>query len=222
MKKLLCLPRKLMPETLQFHHAEEKFVKMMDCMSAATCESFYERLLSLWAQPPFASAVGMPELPIPSAAALPEREFMMLADIERYLPEDLLVKTDRASMAHSLEVREPFLDYRLAEFAWSLPADYKLRGRETKRLLRGLLRGKMPPGLYERPKMGFSVPLAAWLRGPLRDWAQELLSERRLRAGEVFDHEIISSVWRSHLEGRCDNSRLLWPVLMFQAWDARL
>lgn len=148
----------------------------------------------------------------------PMTEMMMLLDSERYLPDDLLVKVDRAAMAASLETRAPLLDHRVLEFAWRLPTAMKLKDDIGKIALRRVLRRHLPPALFERPKKGFGVPLAAWLRGPLRDWAEHLLDAKRMRHQGYLRPEPVRALWRCHLRGTCEGHYLLWDVLMFQAW----
>ncbi|HWD90892.1 MAG TPA: asparagine synthase (glutamine-hydrolyzing) [Verrucomicrobiae bacterium] len=152
------------------------------------------------------------------AAGLDLIELMAVADLNQYLPEDILVKLDRASMAVSLESRVPLLDHDVVAFALSLPLEYKRSNGTGKVVLRRVLEKYVPREIIDRPKKGFSVPIAQWVRGPLRDWAEDLLEKNRGQHGELMDQEIIGRKWREHLAGRRDNSELLWPVLMFESW----
>ena len=145
-------------------------------------------------------------------------ENMMALDFLHYLPTDILTKVDRAAMAVSLETRAPFLDQRVIEFACSLPPEYKMRGGKTKWALKQALYQFVPESLIERPKMGFGVPLAEWLRGPLREWAESLLNEKKLIDEGFFDPNIIREKWHEHLSGERNWQTQLWDVLMFQAW----
>jgi asparagine synthase (glutamine-hydrolysing) len=145
---------------------------------------------------------------------------MMLADAIGYLPDDILVKVDRATMAVSLEARAPFLDHKLVEFAFSLPLELKIRDGVGKWLLRQLLFRHVPRELIERPKMGFGVPIDAWLRGPLKQWAGDLLAPDSLRAQGFLEPAPIARAWGEHQSGRQNNQHFLWNALMFQAWLA--
>ena len=143
---------------------------------------------------------------------------MMAIDTQIYMSDDILVKVDRSAMSNSLETRVPLLDHRLVEFAWRLPIDMKIRGGQGKWALRQVLYRYVPRELIERPKKGFSIPLGEWLRGPLRDWAEALLDEARLRREGYFNPAPIRSAWYAHLHKNVDNAHRLWSVLMFQAW----
>jgi asparagine synthase (glutamine-hydrolysing) len=182
----------------------------------------YARLVSYWWRSPLVIDAGDVELAdgtrLPPAADT--LHSMMLRDSVTYLPDDILVKVDRASMSTSLEVHVPLLDHRVFEFAWRLPATLKVRDGRRKWLLRQLLARHVPVALVERPKMGFSIPLADWLRGPLRDWAEGLLAPARLREQGYLAPELVRQRWSEHQSGRRNWQHEIWNVLMFQAWLA--
>jgi len=148
--------------------------------------------------------------------------WMQTQDLNGYLPDDVLTKVDRASMAVGLEVRVPILDHRVVEAMWALPSDLKIRGGTSKWLLREILYRHVPRDVFDRPKQGFAVPVTRWLRGPLRDWAETLLAESRLTQEGMFDSAVVRRLWTAHLDGRADHSGALWATLMFQAWHEHM
>jgi asparagine synthase (glutamine-hydrolysing) len=213
----------LLPKSLQLSNAGDKIHKGADVLDVENVEELYFRLVSHW-QSPSSIVIGAKEPHTlvshrPSAlSALSEIEQMMALDLMTYLPDDILVKVDRAAMTSSLETRVPFLDPRVIAFAWSLPIEYKLRDNETKWPLRKILYRHVPQNLIDRPKMGFGVPIDSWLRGPMREWAEELLSEQRLQRDGYFEPAPIRKRWAEHLSGQRNWQYHLWDILMFQTW----
>jgi asparagine synthase (glutamine-hydrolysing) len=197
--------------------------KLAGVLGARTLDDLYRGFVSQWPEP--ATMVVGGEEPETGNGGLhgvfaqgQAFEQMMLRDSLSYLPDDILVKVDRATMAVSLESRAPFLDHEVFAFAWRLPRQLKVGGGRGKLILRRLLTRYVPSTLFERPKMGFGVPIDMWLRGPLRPWVEELLDERRLRDDGVLRPEPIRRAWREHLRGLRNWQYPLWVVLMFQAW----
>jgi asparagine synthase (glutamine-hydrolysing) len=224
--RILRPVRQLLPRRLA-NGMGDRLHKGAGVLSARTPAELYQLLVSHWGRPTDL-VIGASEpatiltdetLGRGSQAASFTQQMMEL-DLVSYLPDDILVKVDRAAMAVSLETRVPFLDHRVVEFAWRLPLEYKVRSGVAKWAVRQILYRYVPKELIERPKMGFGVPIDEWLRGPLRDWAEDLLSEPRLRREGFFRVAPIRQKWAEHLSG----SRLwhyqLWNVLMFQAWLA--
>jgi asparagine synthase (glutamine-hydrolysing) len=200
--------------------------KFAGILPADGLEATYRAMTSHWTEPAAVvrGAVAPPTVLTDPAHRLRLGEFeqvMMALDLATYLPDDILTKVDRASMAVSLEARAPLLDHRVVEFAWRLPLESKIRHGQGKWILRQVLERYVPRALFERPKHGFNVPIGDWLRGPLRNWAEALLEERRLRNEKFFDPRPIRRTWAEHLSGRRNWAHQLWGVLMFQAWQER-
>lgn len=204
----------------------DKVQKLAEVIAVQRQEEMYLQLISHWKQPEqVVPGAQEPPTPITGGHAQPAlldfTRRMMYLDLMTYLPDDILVKVDRASMAVSLEARLPYLDdHRLVEFAWRLPLEMKVRNGQGKWILRQVLYRYVPPGLIERPKMGFAIPLDRWLRAPLREWAESLLDERRLQQEGYFNPRPIRRKWSEHLEGKRNWQYDLWDILMFQAWLA--
>ncbi|MFN7918088.1 MAG: asparagine synthase (glutamine-hydrolyzing) [Vicinamibacterales bacterium] len=198
----------------------DKLHKVARVLASADADEAYLQLVSQWPDPRrLLRAPGDPVLPAHQRdPRLPVTEAVMLLDQLTYLPEDILAKVDRASMAVSLEARVPLLDHRVVEWAWRLPRHQRHRNGQSKWLLRQVLYRHVPPALIERPKFGFGIPIGDWLRHELRDWAEQLLAPDALASGGVLDPAPIRAVWQAHLDGRRDWQHRLWTVLMFQAW----
>lgn len=201
----------------------EKLDKLLDVLDASSREDFYRNLVSHWKHPEqLVIGAHEPATLLNTPYAWPATDcfehWMMAMDAQTYMTDDILVKVDRAAMANSLETRVPMLDHRVVELAWRMPLSLKIRDGKGKWLLREVLYRHVPREMIERPKKGFSIPLAAWLRGPLREWAEALLDSQRLHQEGYFEAAPIRRKWQEHLSGKRDHSRLLWSVLMFQAW----
>jgi asparagine synthase (glutamine-hydrolysing) len=210
----------LLPARGRLRNPGDKLHKIAHIVSARDAGEVYRRLVTNWPEPLLAAdGPAVPTWPANEHLDLPFPSRMMLLDTMTYLPDDILVKVDRASMANSLEVRAPFLDRRVMKFAARLPIEFKVRNGSGKWLLRRLLQKYIPPALFERPKAGFAIPLDRWVRGPLREWVEELLSERRLRGEGLFRPAAVRHKWREHLSGARNWIAPLWSVLMFQAWN---
>ena len=212
-----------LPDRFQFSLASDKINKVMNSIDAKNKEDIFLRILKSVEETENLVLKGRePKIILNEKDTWPEFENfehqMMYLDAITYLPNDILVKVDRAAMGVSLETRVPFLDPRVTEFAWGLPLNMKLRDSKGKWILHQLLSKYIPADLLDRPKMGFSVPIEDWLRGPLKNWAEDLLSEKRLNSEGYFNTYEIRKKWMEHITGKRDWSKLLWNVLMFQAW----
>lgn len=220
-----CL-KPVLPQELSAGRAPEKLQKFVRVLPANDAESFLDQLLA--APQKEVSLLGidgraanLTERIAPALAGLPFAERAMCLDICTYLPDDILTKVDRASMAVSLELRTPFLNTELFSLAWRLPSTVKIQGSVGKRIIRNILYRHVPRSLVDRPKSGFTVPLGRWLRSGLRDWAEAQLGADKLRDCGIFDVGAVRQLWSEHLTGQRDHEALLWNVLMFQGWSDR-
>jgi asparagine synthase (glutamine-hydrolysing) len=217
---LSALPQRLRPP-----QAGDKVHKAASVLRLDSPDAVYRRLVSHWEPSEIMPQVEEPRGILDDTTLV--KDFpdllarMQFLDLVTYLPDDILTKVDRASMAVALEARVPLIDHRVVEFAWRLPENVKVRNGTTKWILRQVLYRHVPPELIERPKMGFGIPLGSWLRGPLRDWAETLLGEQRLRDGGLLDAAMVRRYWQDHLDGRRNWQYLLWDVLMLEAWRER-
>jgi asparagine synthase (glutamine-hydrolysing) len=219
----------LLPASKNFARAGDRAHKLAARLGGVcNLDDLYNNLVSEWQDPAqvvkgwegelLREPLNMLSDPLPSTGADKHQLRMMYRDSMTYLPDDILCKVDRAAMATSLETRVPFLDHRVAELAWQLPLDMKIRNGQGKWALRQVLYKYVPKVLIDRPKAGFAIPIGKWLRGPLKDWAEELLDEKRLEVEGYFYSKPIRDKWVQHLSGRFDHTASLWAVLMFQSW----
>jgi asparagine synthase (glutamine-hydrolysing) len=222
---LNAIGSKVLPKRLRHIPAGDKLHKLAEVVAAPGFETLYSNLISHWKQPQDIVIDGKdPVTAITDTESWPRvSDFthrMMHIDMETYLPGDILTKVDRAAMGVSLEGRIPLLDTDIIEFAWRIPYHMKVRDGRGKWLMREVLYKHVPKKLIDRPKRGFGIPLEHWLRGPLRDWAEDLLSEARLKREGFFHPAPIRQKWAEHLSGTRNWHFYLWDVLMFQAWHA--
>ncbi len=213
----------LMPRSARLANVGDKLHKGAGVLPSQSADALYLGLVSHWHYPEEVVIGGQEPTTfltgnLPNLEGLDNVQRMMALDMLTYLPDDILTKVDRAAMGVSLETRVPFLDHRVVEFAWTLPQSMKLRDGQTKWALRQILYRYVPKSLIERSKMGFGVPIDDWLRSPLREWAESLLSESRLEQEGFFHPKQIRKKWAEHLGGQRNWQYHLWSVLMFQAW----
>ena len=214
---------RVLPARFDVHLPGEKIHKLAGIVESVDEDDLYHRLMSNWKNPTDL-VIGANELltaftdPSRKASFSTSPEKEMFTDSISYLPDHNLTKVDRASMAVGLEAREPLLDHRLVELAWRLPLDLKIRDDKSKWILKHILHKYVPEEIMDRPKMGFGIPIDKWLRGPLREWAGDLLNESRLRQEGYFDATTIQNKLQEHLSGSHGWHRQLWDVLMFQSW----
>jgi asparagine synthase (glutamine-hydrolysing) len=215
----------VLPRRVQVRRPGDQAHKLAGVLGSGSDGGMYERMVSIWPDVSEVTTARPDEMLLSgrwreaASADSPEHR-MMIVDMLTYLSDDILCKVDRAAMAVSLETRVPFLDHRVVEFAWRLPLCFKIRNGAQKWILRQVLHRHVPRSLVERPKMGFGVPIDAWLRGPLRQWAEDLLSESRLRDAGDLRPALVRAKWLEHLSGRRNWQYQLWNVLMLQAWRA--
>ncbi len=207
----------VLPASVRPREMADKMQKLSSFLDAENADAVHERLLTHWQEPPVVTPYPPPAPP--GAALADALERMQLRDGIDYLPDDILTKVDRASMAVGLEARAPLLDHRVVELVWSLPKAMRVRGGTGKWALRRVLDRYVPRSLIDRPKTGFALPLAEWLRGPLRDWAESLLAASALHP--ALKAEPIRAAWAEHLAGTRNHQHRLWCVLMVQAWAKR-
>jgi asparagine synthase (glutamine-hydrolysing) len=212
-----------LPKQIQPPVAWNKIEKLARLLKFSQQQNLYRQMHSHWLTPsslvrdshePRLESWEMPK----ALEHAPMLEQLMYLDIVNYLTDDILTKVDRATMGASLEAREPLLDYRLVEFSFSLPLNMKWRDGRGKWALRKILNKYVPEKIIDRPKMGFSVPLGDWLRGPLRDWAETLLNSEKIEREEILQAEPIRNTWKNFCAGKNGQQALIWDVLVFQSW----
>ena len=222
--RLHSLINPMLPKSYNINNPGDKLHKVSQIFAAQSRDQLYQFLVSQWRGPLPLKNIVEP----PTFLSQPEKwpvlgsysERMMAVDTVTYLPQDILVKVDRAAMSAGLETRIPFLDLRLLEFSWRLPINQKIRNGEGKWVIRQLLSRYIPKSLWDRPKQGFAVPIEHWLRGPLREWADDLLAPEKLANDEFLDPRPIRRIWEQHQSGQ-NMQYALWNIIMYRAWRER-
>jgi asparagine synthase (glutamine-hydrolysing) len=214
---------KILPSLNQYTNLADKVYKVTSALESKTLFDLYYKLISNWQNPNEILLNGKePKTFLTNYESeltkFDGQQQMMLLDSMTYLPDDILVKTDRAAMATSLETRAPFLNHKLLEYTWQIPQLLKLKKSQSKWILRQILYKYIPKKLVERPKVGFGVPIDSWLRGPLKDWAQALLDKTKLRNQGFLNPDSINIKWTEHLSGKKNWQHEIWSILMFQEW----
>ena len=214
---------KMMPSLNQYTNLADKVYKFGSVLDSKTLFDLYYKLISNWQNPNEILLNGKEPRTFltnfkSELTKLDDQQQMMLLDSMTYLPDDILVKTDRAAMATSLETRAPFLNHKLLEYVWKIPQPLKLKKTQSKWILRQILYKYIPKKLVERPKVGFGVPIDSWLRGPLKDWAQALLDKTKLKNQGFFNSDLVNIKWTEHLSGKKNWQHEIWSILMFQEW----
>lgn len=223
-KKLFMVPQ-IFRSVAAFgaHRLGGKWSRYADVLRSVDEKDLYTQFITLWRDPSNILINATQDWPVvESLKNLPHFDsftsYMQYHDMAAYLPDDILVKVDRTSMATSLEARAPLLDYRVLEYSWRLPPRFKNRNGKAKWILREILEKHIPSSMYDRPKQGFGIPQGAWLRGPLKEWAGDLLAQDRIKREGYFHPERVSNLWREHISEQRDQSYRLWGILMFQSW----
>jgi asparagine synthase (glutamine-hydrolysing) len=215
----------ILPGRLRPSQAGDKLHKLASVLALDDAAAIYRALVTHWEPSTLMPGVEEPKGPLWDETVAKQfrglLERMQFLDLVTYLPDDILTKVDRASMAVGLEARVPLIDHRVVEFAWRLPRSALIRNGDSKWILRQVLYRHVPRELIERPKMGFGIPLGEWLRKPLRDWAESLLDEKRLREAGLVDAATVRRYWNEHLSGQRNWQYHLWDILMLEAWRER-
>ena len=214
----------ILPKKYHFSNFTDKLIKASSLLAVESFDDVYFRLVKQWENP--REVLNFDFYPqknklIGSDLFQDNMDKMMLNDLLTYLPDDILCKVDRAGMAVSLESRIPFLDHHVFAFSSSLPLSYKINKGTSKWILREILKKYIPENLINRPKMGFGIPLEAWLRGPLKEWADDLLDEKVIIESGMLNPKVVRQKWEEHISGKRNWHYQLWAILMFQAWYKR-